>query len=331
MSAGADDPVMTTVDRDVARHAVIALAAGQHRALTRRQATAVGFDSRRVATAKRAGWLAEPLPGVLTLQGVEASWTQRLMVVMLAAGDHAVVSHRSAARLLGFDGFDEPRNAMIEVSVSRSFRLAPAVRAVVHHVTPMEPCDVALVDGFRCTTVPRTLADLGSVVPPQSVRQALTSARRNRLDLALTRDVVERLHRPGQRGTGVLLRLLASIPWEGQLPATWFEELLALCLDDPALPPIELQHSIVNEAGEFVARPDIAFPSVRLGLEAHSRRFHFGPDAEHLDEDRDLRAALAGWELIYLGWYATRRPAEVCKVVRELVSVRQRALRAGER
>lgn len=319
-----------TFDRDPARQAVMALAAGQHRAITRRQASAAGFSARRVQTAKRAGWLDEPLPGVLTLQGVGSTWEQRLMTVMLAAGDHAVVSHRAAARLHGFDGFDDPRNGIVEVSMSRSFRLAPAVPAVVHHVTPMDRCDVVAVRGFRCTTVPRTLSDLGSVVSARQVRQALTSARRDHLDLEATRTVVDRLHRPGQRGTGVLLRQLASIPWEGQLPDTWFEELLARCLDDAALPPIELQYTIVDADGRFVARPDIAFPSVRLGLEAHSRRFHFGPDQERLDEDRDIRAALAGWELIYLGWYATRRPAEVCKLVVELVNQRRRTLVAPE-
>jgi hypothetical protein len=32
---------------------------------------------------------------------------------------------------------------------------------------------------------------------------------------------------------------------------------------------------------QVVARPDIAVPSICPGLEAHGRRFHFGPDAEH--------------------------------------------------
>lgn len=107
----------------------------------------------------------------------------------------------------------------------------------------------------------------------------------------------------------MLLRLLDNIPWEGQLPATWFEELLALCLDDPTLPDLVLQHPIRDASGRVVARADIAFPSVRLGLEAHSREFHFGPIAEPLDEDRDIAAGLCGWELTYLGWYATKRPA----------------------
>lgn len=83
----------------------------------------------------------------------------------------------------------------------------------MHHVTSMEPCDVTTVAGIPCCTMPRCLADLGSVVGRRQVRQALTSARRQGLDLELTRSVAERLHRPGQRGTGVLLRLLDAIPW----------------------------------------------------------------------------------------------------------------------
>jgi hypothetical protein len=57
---------------------------------------------------------------------------------------------------------------------------------------------------------------------------------------------------------------------------------------------MRLQHPIRNAAGVIVARPDVAFPSVQLGLEAHSRRYHTGPDAEPLDEQRDIAAALCG-------------------------------------
>jgi hypothetical protein len=120
----------------------------------------------------------------------------------------------------------------------------------------------------------------------------------------------------------VLLRQLATIPFEGCVPDSWFEELLALCLDDPGIPPI-VQCPIRDEEGRIVGRADIGIPSVRLGLEAHSRRFHFGPDAEALDEQRDLRAAACGWHLQYLGWYATRRPAEVLAVVKQIVAARR--------
>ena len=315
---------------DTARRAVAELAASQHRAFTRKQAAELDFDYRRIATAIREGWLIEPIPGVLALLDGPPAWEQQLHVLILATGGRGVVSHRSAARLHNFEGFNTLGNATLEVSVPSDMRFRPRVACVVHHVTPLESCDVTTVAGIPCVTKERALSELGSVVPGvKPVRKALTSARRNGLNLGRTRATAERLHRPGQAGTGMLLRLLDSIPFAGELPASWFEELLALCLDDPALPPMMLQHPIRNSSGRIVARPDIAFPSVKLGLEAHSRRFHFGPDAEELDEDRDIAASLCGWELTYLGWYATKRPAKVLEIVKELIQVRSIELRTG--
>ena len=72
---------------------------------------------------------------------------------------------------------------MIEVSVTRRFRLDPAAAAVTHHVTPLDAVDVTNVAGIACTTRNRTLCDLGAVCERQMVRRALTSARRSGIDL----------------------------------------------------------------------------------------------------------------------------------------------------
>jgi hypothetical protein len=82
---------------------------------------------------------------------------------------------------------------------------------------------------------------------------------------------------------------------------------------------------IRNGSGRIIPRTDIGLPRFRLGLEAHSRRFHFGPEAEPLDEQRDVRVAACGWELLYLGWYAARRPREVLAVVKDVVAARRKA------
>jgi hypothetical protein len=215
--------------------------------------------------------------------------------------------------------------------VTRACRLTYP-NAVFHHVRPLEPPDLMTVDGIRCTTIARTLADLGSVVRDRRlVGRALTDARRRHISLTALRATAERVHRPGQRGTGVLLRLLDAIPFEGAVPASWFEELLAMCLDDPALPMIVPQCPIIAEDGRVVAKTDIGIPSVKLGLEAHSRRFHYGPVREALDEERDLAAACCGWELLYLGWYAAKRPAEVLAMLRRVVRTRQTALSGRDR
>ena len=309
---------------DDAVRAVAELAASQHRAFTRRQAAELNFDKGRVATAKRRGWLDEPYPGVLVINGSEDGWRQRLMAAVLAAGGHAVASHRSAARLHHLDGFEE--DDVVELSVTRDHRWRGGDDVVAHHVVAIDAADVLAVGGIPCTGLARTLADLGMVVEPLAVRRALTSARRRGASLRWIQLTADRLYRPGPSGVAVLLRQLSTIPYEGRLPDSWFEELVAICLEDPGIPPIELQCPIRDHSGRIVARTDIGIPCVRLGLEAHSRRFHFGPDAEPLDEQRDMLAAACGWDLQYLGWYATKRPSDVVGVIKQIVAARRREL-----
>jgi hypothetical protein len=308
---------------DDAVRAVAELAASQHRAFSRSQAAELNFDRGRVATAKRLGWLDEPCPGVLVVTGAEPTWRQRMMVAALAAGGHAVASHRSAARLHRLDGFEQCE--LVEVTVPRGRRASAEDSVIAHQVGLLDPCDLVSIDGIACTGLARTLVDLGSVVDPLVVRRALIDARRRGTSLGWIQHTAERLHRPGQRGSGELLRQLATVPHEGRLPESWFEELVGLCLVDRDPPPVVRQFEILDKDGRFVARPDLAIPSVKLGLEAHSRKFHFGPDAERLDEQRDVRAAGCGWELVYLGWFATRRPGEVLAMVKQVVAARRSA------
>jgi hypothetical protein len=276
-----------------------------------------------VATALKRGWLTEPRPGVLALAGSPSTWEHRLMVLLLAGNGHAVASHRAAARLHELDGFDHAGMAAVEATVTRSYRL-DVPGTVSHHVTPLDEVDITTVKGFACTTVVRTLADLGAVVHNRRlVGRALTSARRNGVPVESVRATVERVHRPGPTGTAMMLRLLDAIPFEGRVPDTWFEELLARCIDDPSLPPVVPQCPIVDADGRIVACADIGIPSVKLGLEAHSREFHWGPIKGPLDEERDIAAAACGWELLYLGWHATKKPAEVLKIVRAVVETRK--------
>src|SRR5215207_11047660 len=180
---------------DDAWRAVAELAASQHRAFTPHQAAALKFDRRRIATAIRRGALSEPVPGVLVMAGSPWTWEQRLMLLLLASRGHGVVSHRAAARLHGLDGFGHPGLAVVETSITRSVRL-DLPGAVAHHVAPLDDLDRTTVNGFPCTTVGRTLADLGAVVDKQLVRRALTSARRKGVPLPAIRRTAERVHRP---------------------------------------------------------------------------------------------------------------------------------------
>ncbi len=304
---------------DSAIVAVTELAADSHSVITRSQAAA-HLSDKRIATAVRTGWLDQPYPGVLSVAGSVESFEQRLRAATLAVPDHAAASHRSAARLHGLDGFEQER--LIELSVDSAHRWRFGGDVVAHHVAALGRADVTEIDGIAVTTLARTLCDLGSVCRPDLVAQALTSARRNGCSLRWLRSVAERLHRPGQSGTGRLMRLLDAIPTEGRVSESWFEELLARCLDDPRIGELTAQHVVVDADGGFVARVDLAVPYVKLAIEAHSKRHHFGPQAEAADADRDLRLAACGWEVVYLGWHATKSPAEVVDLVAAVVDAR---------
>jgi hypothetical protein len=315
---------------DDAVRAVAELAASQHGAFTRRQAAAKKLSPARIATAVRNGWLVEHPPGVLAVTGHPDTWEQRLTLATLAGGGHGVASHRSAARLHGLDGFDCITDVEVTVDNRHRLRLPADLGATIHHVDRLDTeLDVVVLGSIPATGLARTLADLGSVCTTSEVRRALTDVRRRGSSIQWIRQTAQRCHRPGQAGTGQLLRLLDAIPHEGGVPESWFEELLAECLADPAIPPVVPQYRILDHDGSFVARVDLAIPSVRLGIEAHSRRFHFGPDAGRLDEQRDLAAAAVGWELLYLGWHAAKRPSEVRAVIRRVVDARKSDPRAA--
>src|SRR5262245_23607516 len=119
---------------DTARRAVAELAASQHRAFTRRQAAAIDFSAKRIATGIRDGWISEPMPGVLLLVDGPPTWEQKLHALILATNGRGIVSHRAAARLHDFDGFGGAGNATLELSVPRAMRYRPPTPAVIHHV-----------------------------------------------------------------------------------------------------------------------------------------------------------------------------------------------------
>jgi hypothetical protein len=309
--------------RNDAWGAVSELAATQHGAFTKRQAALHGVSAKVLAGFVRAGLLVEPRPGVLVLRGAPVTWHQALMLPCLARPDVAS-SHRSSARLLGLDGYRGVES--IEVSTGRRF-VSPGVH--VHVVAELPSSDVVVIDGLPTTGLARTLCDLGSVSPPELVERALDDARRRNISLLWLRQTAERLHRPGQRGTGALLQLLDDIDPNVRVRDSWFEKLLEDLLRHPDIPPLVRQFQLYDSEGKKVARFDLAVPEVGLGIEAHSREFHFGRAAESRDEDRDHRVAGCGWDTMYLGYAALRDRARAVEDVRKSVVARRALLDGG--
>jgi len=295
------------------------LFAAQHGLVTVDQARQRGLSRATIARRVATGLLDRPAPGVLRLRAVPPSPEQVLLSAVLSSRSPAVASHRAAAALHGLDGFP---TGPVELTVARQHRLERP-HIVVHHVQALPPIDVTRVSGVPVTGLARTLCDLGSVVGRDRVERALDDARRRGVSLRWVQRTAERLHRPGQAGTGVMLELLREAQHEPAVRGSWFEKLVERCLHAPDLPPLTRQHAVRDAKGRLAGILDLAFPSLRLGVEAHSRQFHFGRAAEHLDEDRDHRLARCGWEVLYVGWQGARRPAELLALVRETAAHRR--------
>jgi very-short-patch-repair endonuclease len=278
---------------DDAWSAVAELAASQHGVFHRRQAAELNLSSRRLRRAVLKGELRQPSKNVLIVAATPDSWRQRLVAQTMAGG---AASHRSAAALHRFDGF---RPGLIELTVDRTDEFRRD-NVIVHRWTGLSNDLLIEVDGIRCTNVATTLCQLGMVVASSRVEQALDSALRDGASPLWIAQVTRALDRPGPSGVAMLGRLLDDPSRRGALPDSWFERLLSKRLRQGVLPEPVLQHQVCLPSGS--RRLDLAFPGVKLGIEAHSRKYHFGRKAEQSDHVRDLELAASGWEVIYVTW-----------------------------
>ena len=186
-----------------------------------------------------------------------------------------------------------------------------------------DPHDYTEVDSVATSGVASTLARLGAVVPQPQVEQALDDALRRGYSLKWIEQTAERLHRPGPSGTGILLQLLRDPRRLGTTPDSIFERMTARILNAADLPPPTLQHPVRLPNGQS-ARIDIAWPSVKGGVECHSRKYHFGASNTAADHDRDHQLAMAGWQVTYLTWHQLQDSDYVLELARSMLDQRGR-------
>jgi len=225
-------------------------------------------------------------------------WLQRLSAAALWLGDAACVSHRAAARLRGLDGADAP-----PLEFSTNGRRRTSESGLVIHRVSLDPGDVETFQGFRVTSVARTVVDLSIVARPEHVEQALESALR--LRSATLNDIDKALERSGRshKGRGFLRSLVAAHP--GRPAESALEVRVSRLLIDGGLPPPVRQYE-VRHAGRLVARVDFAYPDVKLALEADGYQFHASAPDWRRDRERQNALTRLGWVVYRITWDAIR-------------------------
>jgi hypothetical protein len=295
---------------------IAALADRQHGVVPLAQLVALGLGPSAVRERVRAGRLHRIHRGVYSVGYSSLTAEGRWMAAVLACGEGAVLSHRSAAILWGLREGGGPR---VEVT---SRRRVGRTRAgiLVHWRAGLDASDLTARDGIPCTSVARTLLDLAEALAPDGVERACARAEvlrlfdRRALDELLARSV-------GRRGTRRLREVLGRLDPRSALTRSEIERLfLGLCRD------FGLRTPLVNDWVELDGsgfQPDFLWPDERLIVETDGGAVHQTRRAFEDDRRRDQLLAVAGYRTLRFTWrQVTYEPARVALTVGAVLAER---------
>jgi hypothetical protein len=281
------------------------LAERQHGVVSRRQMTALGLSESAIRHRIEVRRLHRVYSSTYAL-ALPLHRYARYMAAVLASGDGAVLSHRSAAHLLGMAA--APGSIDVTVACSGSRRR----RGITVHVTRSMPeDDVTSVELVRCTTAMRTLVDLAGVVRHErQLRRALERAHELNIFDRIALDAV--LGRSsGRRGIGLLRRLIGDLPDTPPPLASELERELFALLVAAGL-PLPIVNAYIG-----MLQVDFHWPAVKLVVETDGRATHGHAIAFHRDRDRDLYLQERGWRVIRLTWrQISAEPERVAALLR---------------
>jgi len=204
------------------------------------------------------------------------------MAAALYCGDGAVLSHGSAAALLGI-GSERP--GCVEVSVrSSTIHRHPELR--VHRRPGLRDDDVGACDGIPVTSPVQTLIDLAARHDRLTVERMVDEA--DRLDLLTPPALRAALEsHPGERGVARLRMWLDRRTF--RLTRSRLERVFLPMVKDVGLSVPETKVWVNGFEVDFL------WPELRLVVETDSLRHHRTPAQQSRDHLRDQAHAAAGF------------------------------------
>jgi very-short-patch-repair endonuclease len=223
------------------------------------------------------------------------------MAAVLAHGDGAVLSHRSAGRLWRLL---RGSGGQVEVTRRSGWR---AQAGVVAHRLPLPPNETTRIDAIPVTGVSRTLLDLAAVLDRRQVERAMNEAEVLRLaDPLSLPDLLERY--PRRRGAAVLGAILADPAALSGPTRNEFEERFAALLDGHGVTRPRFNADLVVRGRHF--NVDCLWAEARLIVELDGGAVHRTSRAFEADRERDRVLAAEGWQVIRVTWRQLRRDAD---------------------
>lgn len=292
----------------VRRYAQVrALAETQHGNATHAQLRGLGFSQDEIDRRVRAGmW---PRAGYLVYRvGGPACTPQKVLAAVLAAGEDALASHRSAARIWELRGL-KSSNAIDVINPERG--RVRGVRGSVHRADGLWPGDRRTRNGIPVTSPLRTILDLPSVAGPRTVAAALDDAlRRGLLYLPTLLYRIDQRGTRGRKGLGELRRMVVARLGKKGFTESELEDALRDLLAASGLPEPVKQYRVVVQGHRY--RLDCAYPDLQIDIEAHSDEWHASVADRREDASRLTELAVDGWMVLLITHTdITTRPAWV--------------------
>jgi hypothetical protein len=207
----------------------------------------------------------------------ESAW----MAAVLAAGEAAVLSHRSAGAAWGIFS----SSARPEVTVPQQRRPR---RNIVFHRSVIPPDERTTHDGIPITTVPRTLLDLAATLDERQLERAINEAEIKRLwDELSLHDLLHRY--PRRRGTRNARAALGKRTEGATVTKSDLEELFIAFADRAGLPRPETNTYIEG------IEVDCVWRAQRVVIEVDSWEIHRTRAAFERDREKSRILQAAGW------------------------------------
>jgi very-short-patch-repair endonuclease len=290
---------------------IAAIAARQHELIGHLQLVALGLSRQAIQRRVRAGRLHRVHQGVYAVGHKRLTQRGRWMAAVLAGGEDAVLSHRSAAALWQI----LPARNPIHVASPIKRRNRDGIE---FHTQSLQFDEVTEHDGIRVTTVARTLVDIAATEPTQFERAFNEAEFRRLYDETGLLTILSR--NPSRRGAAAI-RAVTAGAFAGITREELEHRFLAL-VDKERLPRPELNTDLELASGRWI-QPDCLWRDARLIVELDSRAAHDTTSRFDSDRERDRVLALAGWTVVRVTWkHVTSQPDRLAADLRELIAAR---------
>lgn len=294
---------------------VAALAESQGGLVALRQFRELGFADSTVSDAVARGRLHPVFHGVYCVGHRYLTAHARLLAATMACGAGTVISHGTAAWLLGL-GEHKPEAIDVIAAVEAGRKVAGIRR---RFVPPPTDGEIWRRQGVPVTSPARTIVDCAGSEPRRVTSLVEQAAVLRLLDVAAIDRVLDG---PRRRGSKHLRRVLA--PWRCYRPGlrirSRLEAKLLPLLAEAALPIPETNVKV--RVARRTYEVDFLWRRQKLVVETDGGRFHDNPQAGSRDSVRNRALMDAGFLVSRLGWEDLRdRPEatmnEIARLFRE--------------